>query len=188
MCKVWNRSHIPSRELTLEGFLDQNFIPQSKIEDLMKPRPSGTVLLCTHKLTFNSLRKKSGGCLGFLAGHSAEKTAKYSSSLQRIKLGNDSDVYRGSAFAEFSSSSSFCIQLLVHSWEELISAIAFMLNSLENVKANQTLSNLYAIQTPEGWSQICHYIRWRIWIILNSHLTVESFVGMSAFSIDRLQF
>ena len=52
----------------------------------MKPRPSGTVLFCTRKLTFNSLRKKSGGCLGFSARLSAEKTAKYSSSLQRIKL------------------------------------------------------------------------------------------------------
>ena len=52
------------------------------------------------------------------------------------KTGKDSDVYRGSAFAEFSSSSSFCIQFLVHSWEELISAIAFMMNSLENVKTN----------------------------------------------------
>ena len=52
------------------------------------------------------------------------------------KAGKDSDVYRGSAFAEFSSSSSFCIQFLVHSWEELISAIAFVMNSLENVKAN----------------------------------------------------
>ena len=52
------------------------------------------------------------------------------------KTGNDSDVYRGSAFTEFSSSSSFCIKFLVHSWEELISAIAFMMNSLENVKAN----------------------------------------------------
>ena len=60
---------------------------QSIIDDLMKQRPSGTVLFCKRKLTFNSLRKKSGGYLGFLAGHSAEKTAKYSSPLQRIKLG-----------------------------------------------------------------------------------------------------
>ena len=52
------------------------------------------------------------------------------------KTGNDSYVYRGSAFSEFSSSSSFCIQFLVHIWEELIPAIAFMMNSLENVKAN----------------------------------------------------
>ena len=55
------------------------------------------------------------------------------------KTGKDSDVYRGSAFAEFSSSSSFCIQFLVHSWEELISAIAYMMNSLENVKANPNI-------------------------------------------------
>ena len=67
--------------------LDHNFIPQSKIGDLMKPHTSGTILFRTRKLTFNSLRKKSGGCLGFLSSYSVEKTAKYSSSLQRIKLG-----------------------------------------------------------------------------------------------------
>ena len=66
--------------------------------------------------------------------HSAEKTAKIQFIITADKTGNDSDIYRGSA--EFSSSSSFCIQFLVHSWEELISAIAFMMNSLENVKAN----------------------------------------------------
>ena len=60
------------------------------------------------------------------------------------KTGKDSDVYRGSAFAELSSSSSFSIQFLVHSWEELISASEFMMNSLENIKANPNVVSLYA--------------------------------------------
>ena len=57
------------------------------------------------------------------SGYLSQLTYPTSTGLTRFfdKTGNDSDVYRGSTFAEFSSSSLFSIQFLVHSWEELIS-------------------------------------------------------------------
>ena len=42
---------------------------------------------------------------------------------------------RDSAFVKFSSSISFLL-LLVHGWEDLVSAIALTMSSLESIQAN----------------------------------------------------
>ena len=64
-----------------------------------------------------------------------EKTVKYSSDVQWINLAGESGIYRGSAFVKFSSSISFLL-LLIHGWEDLVSAIALTMSCLESIQAN----------------------------------------------------
>ena len=52
------------------------------------------------------------------------------------KTGNDLTSTEVAPSLSFQVVARSVSSFLVHSWEELISAIAFMMNSLENVKAN----------------------------------------------------
>ena len=137
MCKVWNCSHIPFQRNNARKDSGPKFhSAHLKLMTLSSHASQESYYFVRLNYNLQQSVKEVRWMSELFSPPFSGEGCQIQLITTADKTGNDSDVNRGSAFAEFSSSSSFCIQFLTHSWEEFISAIAFMMNSLGDVKAN----------------------------------------------------